>query len=257
VRSTPLVPFVKGRFPFKLGTTSYVYPADILTNVRLLAGRVDAVQLVLFEGATSSIPTPAQIKELERIGRDSDLRYIVHFPIDLRLGDPDPTLRRAACDQHCRIADLTASIAQAFVLHADAGAYDDAAIDCFDAAFGALREHIPLSIPACIENTNPQFSHTDALRRKHRFEACIDIGHLLLQGGDIDAHWQRYQTESPLVHLHGCRNGRDHQALPSGDRRVDLLMRRLLMDYHGIVIIELFSFEETIESLEYLMTWPS
>jgi len=36
-------------YPFRLGTTSYVIPADILANVRHLAGKVQDVELVLFE----------------------------------------------------------------------------------------------------------------------------------------------------------------------------------------------------------------
>jgi len=34
---------------FRLGSTSYVYPADLVTNARQLAGRVDDIELVLFE----------------------------------------------------------------------------------------------------------------------------------------------------------------------------------------------------------------
>ena len=34
---------------FRIGTTSYVIPDDILPNVEYLASRVDDVQLVLFE----------------------------------------------------------------------------------------------------------------------------------------------------------------------------------------------------------------
>jgi sugar phosphate isomerase/epimerase len=250
-----MVPDVKGRFPFKLGTTSYVYPSDILTNVRLLAGRVDAVQLVLFEGDYSSIPTPADMHELLLIGRDNDLRYIVHFPIDYRLGDPDEGVRRLALDQHSRIADLTAPIAHGFVVHAEAARYDDAALSWFDAAFGVLRERIPGAIPLCLENLNPWFNRNDPVRRKHSLHACIDIGHLLLQAGDIEQHWQRYHSESPVIHLHGCRDGRDHQSLSVNETPVNDALRRLLMAYHGTVILELFSTPDTIESLEYLLTW--
>ena len=35
--------------PFRIGTTSYIIPADILPNVVYLAGKVDDVELVLFE----------------------------------------------------------------------------------------------------------------------------------------------------------------------------------------------------------------
>ena len=35
--------------PFRIGTTSYIIPDDILPNVRFLAGRVKDVELVLFD----------------------------------------------------------------------------------------------------------------------------------------------------------------------------------------------------------------
>jgi len=33
----------------RLGSTSYIYPADLLTNTRQLAGVVQDIELVLFE----------------------------------------------------------------------------------------------------------------------------------------------------------------------------------------------------------------
>ena len=35
--------------PFRLGTTSYIIPDDILPNVRYLAGKVKDIELVLFD----------------------------------------------------------------------------------------------------------------------------------------------------------------------------------------------------------------
>jgi len=35
--------------PFRIGTTSYIIPDEIIPNVRFLAARVEDVELVLFE----------------------------------------------------------------------------------------------------------------------------------------------------------------------------------------------------------------
>jgi hypothetical protein len=35
--------------PFRIGTTSYIYPDDILPNVHRLKGKIDDIELVLFE----------------------------------------------------------------------------------------------------------------------------------------------------------------------------------------------------------------
>ena len=40
---------IKGAFPFRIGATSYVLAADMLTNVRYLADRVDDIELLVFE----------------------------------------------------------------------------------------------------------------------------------------------------------------------------------------------------------------
>ena len=40
---------MKGIFPFRLGTTSYLLPDDLLTNAEFLGPLVDDAELVLFE----------------------------------------------------------------------------------------------------------------------------------------------------------------------------------------------------------------
>ena len=40
---------LKGRLPFRLGTTSYILPSDMITNVAMLAPFVDDVELLFFE----------------------------------------------------------------------------------------------------------------------------------------------------------------------------------------------------------------
>ena len=59
---------LKGCFPFRLGTVSYIIPDDILPNVRYLADAVDDIELVLFESdELSNIPDEAAIAELADI----------------------------------------------------------------------------------------------------------------------------------------------------------------------------------------------
>ena len=56
---------LKGRFPFRLGTSSYIIPDDILPNVEFLADRVDDVELILFESdEISNIPDTATVERL-------------------------------------------------------------------------------------------------------------------------------------------------------------------------------------------------
>jgi len=72
--------------PFRVGSTSYVYPDDILPNVRRLAadGDVDDIELILFEvddGATN-LPDLRTIDALCALAAQHRLTYSVHLPLD-------------------------------------------------------------------------------------------------------------------------------------------------------------------------------
>ena len=68
---------VNMNYPFRLGTTSYIIPAGLLENIRYLAGKVQDVELVLFDvdGGPSNLPTPAQVSELSGLAADHDLTF--------------------------------------------------------------------------------------------------------------------------------------------------------------------------------------
>ena len=56
-------PALKRGFPFRLATTSYIFPAEILPNIRCLGRYFDEVELVLFEsGQEDNLPTPGEIR---------------------------------------------------------------------------------------------------------------------------------------------------------------------------------------------------
>ena len=76
-------------YPFRLGTTSYIIPDDLLPNARYLAGKVRDMELILFEvdDGPSNLPAPEVIEELSRLASQHDLTYTVHLPLDLKLGE--------------------------------------------------------------------------------------------------------------------------------------------------------------------------
>src|SRR5512139_2373484 len=85
----PDTPLSRFGTPFRVGSTSYVYPADILPNVEKLAeaGDVDDVELVLFEvdDGPNNLPGPDVVRRLADIAAENGLTYTVHLPLDLRL----------------------------------------------------------------------------------------------------------------------------------------------------------------------------
>jgi hypothetical protein len=81
----PLPKSYKGLYPFKLGTTSYIYPDGYTQNVKMLAPYVDEIELLLFESAPDSLPSNHEIKKLLLLSNEFDLTYNVHLPTDISL----------------------------------------------------------------------------------------------------------------------------------------------------------------------------
>jgi len=86
----------KTRFPFRIATTSYIYPDNILPNVQALAPYLDEIELILFESSKESLPSDADINTLSVIGQEETLTYNVHLPLDCYLGDIDQQVRENA-----------------------------------------------------------------------------------------------------------------------------------------------------------------
>jgi len=98
-------------FPFRLGATSYIIPADILPNLHYLAGKVQDVELVLFEvdDGPNNLPTPAQVDEMNALASEYGLTYTIHLPLDLRLAD-DGSLRHVSLEKARRVIECTRAL---------------------------------------------------------------------------------------------------------------------------------------------------
>ena len=76
--------------PFRIGTTSYIIPADILPNVHYLAGKVRDIELVLFDiDEYCNIPDEAQLEELNALAAANGLSYTVHLPLNLNFSESE------------------------------------------------------------------------------------------------------------------------------------------------------------------------
>src|SRR5512146_2957629 len=108
-------------YPFRLGTTSYIIPADILPNARYLAGKVRDIELILFEvdDGPNNLPSPHVIGELSLIAQQHDMTYTVHLPLDLKLGE-DGSEQDQSLVKAKRVIDCTRGLDPwAYVLHLD------------------------------------------------------------------------------------------------------------------------------------------
>jgi sugar phosphate isomerase/epimerase len=185
------VPSLKGCFPFRLGTTSYVLPDAILPNVRFLADLVDDVELVLFESnEISNLPSPQEIDELAAIAAARDLTYTVHLPLDAKLGSPDEPVRRQSVAACAQIVALTRPL-RPFAYVAHLYGEDDGRAPTQDTE--RWHRNLALSVAEladagviprdlCVETLAYPFRFVEPLVERMGLSVCLDVGHMLLGG---------------------------------------------------------------------------
>lgn len=109
------------QLPFRLGTSSYILPDEILPNVRYLAGKVRDVELVLFEvdEGQNNLPSPEEVNSLRELASQHDLSYTVHLPLDLRLGSDGDERKQSIFKAVRTIVATRALEPQAYIVHLD------------------------------------------------------------------------------------------------------------------------------------------
>jgi sugar phosphate isomerase/epimerase len=228
---------LKNRFPFRLGTTSYILPADLMTNVRFLAPYVDDIELVLFEADdASNLPDEKTITTLHSIACSNDLSYTVHMPLGLMLGATDEEVRRRAVKKALRIVELTSPLnPAAYVVHFEGDRRGYLPSDNMPGWTNRLRasvaELLDSKIPShlfCVETLDYPFALVDPIVSEFELSVCLDIGHVLLQGYPLDAYLVKYHDSIRVFHAHGIRENKDHRDLGAlSDSDLDLLFGHL------------------------------
>ncbi len=249
----------KNAYPFKLCTTSYIYPDHIIPNVKMLAPYLDEIELLLFEGNPDSLPTSQEINELALLAKQFDLTYNVHLPIDISLTDSDPIARSKSVNVIKRICDLTYVLKPStYTLHLPRGetSFDGESLKIWqDFAAAGIEKLIATGIQSqaiSIETLAYPFEWLEEIIKAFKLSVCIDIGHLLVNGFDVKKVFDKHSSNTSIIHLHGVENKRDHISLSKlplekMDQIVGILKR-----YYGVVSLEVFSFDNLNTSLTFL-----
>lgn len=237
-----------GALPFRLGTTSYVIPDDILPNLRYVGGRVDDVELVLFESdECSNMPSSGDIGRMVRLATESHMTFTVHLPLDIALGSADESYRAASVGKCRRVVDRMAPLMPfAWILHLHGDRRGDPPTDdeprWLEQNRRSLAELLrwgPAPRMICIETLDYEFRRVAELVEAFDLSVCLDIGHLLANRRDVTEHLERWMSRARVFHVHGIdEQGKDHSHLghlprglledlaarlarvPPGDRRV-------------------------------------
>ncbi len=252
-----------GRFPFRLGTSSYIVPADLVTNVRYLARALDDVELVLFESdEISNLPDAEAIEELGRIARRHDLTYTVHLPLDTWLG-AEGEERRRSVHKCLRVIERTAPLhPHGYILHLHGdrrGAEPSEELPRWlDGCQRSVRELLDHGVPPdriCVETLDYPFELVEPLIGELGLSVCLDVGHLLLYGRCVESHLERLIERCRVVHLHGIRDGKDHRDIRTVPKELlSLLLNTLSQEDAGsrVLTLEVFSEDHLLRSLDVL-----
>ena len=249
-------------YPFRLGTTSYIIPDDILPNARYLAGKVRDIELILFEvdDGPNNLPSAEVIHELSKIAEENELTYTVHLPLDLKLGE-DGSERDQSLVKAKRVIDCTRGLDPwAYVMHLDGKAvrtstdvdlirrWQDHSMRALEIVSGWAGSPDKLAV----ENleTYP-LDFIQPVLDRIPVSRCVDIGHLWLDGHDPIPYLQAALPRTRVIHLHGIAE-RDHRSLAfMPEDKVRVVWEELIRArYEGVLTLEIFSEEDFLSSLE-------
>jgi len=249
----------KGLFPFRIGTTSYIYPDHIIPNVKILGPYLDEIELLLLESSPDSLPSKNEINHLKVLAKQFGIYYNIHLPTDIFLGDADPSIRQQAVDTIKRIIDLTATLpVTTCTLHLEYNlkAYKKNHVNNWQTLVcQSLNRLLASGIDSktiSIETLMYPFEWLETIISDYKFSICIDIGHLMLQDIDLETFFNKYGHQTSIIHLHGLKNNHDHVSLASlGNNKIKSIVK-ILKQFTKSVSLEVFAYNDLETSLKFL-----
>lgn len=253
----------KNAYPFRLATTSFIYPAGYSDNVRRLAPVVDEIELLLLE--SDHLPDSAEISQLQKLAKDQDVSYNVHLPMDIRLGAVDADQRHRSISAVAQTLERVAPLAATTnTLHLTVDDTVQTGVDlnawqsrCMESLEDLIRRTQIPSRQLSVETLdfNPQWL-VDIVEPMD-LAICIDVGHLLRFGYDLASVIDLFQQRTTAYHLHGVAGGKDHLSLAKLDADAASTLIPVLGHFCGTVSLEVFNhrhFSESLDALASLMS---
>jgi len=260
---TPLPKSYKGTYPFKIATTSFTYPDHMLANVEMLGPYVDEIELIFFESAPrDGLPERVEIEQLALAAQKFDLTYNIHLPLDIDPGSTDSSARNLAIKIIQKIIRLTGPLTPStYTLHFPFHQRTPHK-KAIEAWHGRIRQSLDRLLGAdikgnhfSIETLDYPFEWLDEILTDFDLAVCIDAGHLLHHGFDVQHIFQKYANRTSIFHLHGVENDRDHVSLENVPKGYPETITEILNRFRGVVSIEVFSYQMLKTSLKCLERW--
>jgi sugar phosphate isomerase/epimerase len=256
----PLPKSYKGVFPFKIGTTSFIYPDGYIPNVEALGPYLDEIELLLLESTPKNhLPDKKEISKLGLLAKKYQLTYNIHLPIDLYLGDENTVKRDQAVESLKYITELVSPLSPSTsTLHLiyNSDPHNLEKVNKWKQnTYDSLSRLTASGINAAdisIENLNYPFEWMETFISEFNFKICLDFGHVFQYALDADIILDGYREKISIIHINGFEENRDHTSLDRLSRgQLDLVMNTL-DEFQGPVSLEVFSFDDLKTSLNLL-----
>lgn len=257
---TSLTKIYKGLYPFKICTTSFIYPDHYIPNVRMLGPYMDEIELLLFESeGPEALPSRAVISELCRLAEEFDLSYNVHLPTDISISDRDPARQQRAVQTMIRVMDLVKPLdASALILHVpyNQKSYDQNLVESWRNRVHQNLVKITSTVEKqeiiTVETLDYPLDLLEDIILDLDLRICLDLGHLIVYDYDLIEVFNKYFYQTSVIHLHGVENDHDHTALDRLSDNLTSTVLRILKRFTGVVSLEVFSFENLDASLKHI-----
>ena len=256
----PLSKSYKGLFPFDIGTTSFIYPDDYVPNVKMLGPYLENIELLLFESNyTGALPSKQIIRELADLAKDFNLTYNVHLPTDISISSWNPHQQRIAVDTIIRVAERVAPLnPTTLTLHVpynETSLAEDDVKGWQERVIKNLTKILTNGTPGhliSIENLDYPLEFLVPVISELDLTICLDYGHLILHGDDIEKFFTTYSAKTAIIHLYGVAKNHFHGALDQLSENLMTPIMRLLAKFNGIVSLEVFSYTHLDASLKFM-----
>jgi sugar phosphate isomerase/epimerase len=246
---------LKQCFPFRLAAPSFIYPAGYATNVQRLSPLLDEIELLFLE--RDHLPSADEIRELQDLADHMDITYNIHLPMDISLAHPSPDIRCRSIDGAVEAIKLAAPLnPTSHTLHLTCQQMDRQPEKVQVWQQRAIRSltlllekaHLPPSA-LCLETLDFPPLWLTAMVEGLDLSVCVDVGHHLRYGFDLQKTIAQFSCRIGIFHLHGVSNGRDHCALDQLPVDIRAGLAKQLEKFHGSVSLEVFSYPELAASL--------
>jgi len=256
----------KNVFPFKLGTTSYILHKknnNLLSNVTYLKDYFEVIQLLFFgKEYLDEVMSHNTLQQLHEIGQKSAVSYIIHLPLDLKLLDPRGRKVVESLNVTEKIIRETKFLdVYKYILHIDGCinlAYQTALNSRqtyfrFDSVLKDLAKRLENNTSKiAIENTDYDLTFYSDIIKKYGYSICMDIGHILRFNFDLEQFIKAFYNRIAVIHLHGCKNNKDHMSLKVIDTGMLTEIAQYVQNYNHALIIEVFNKRDLKDSLKRL-----